>query len=160
MSKKPRRVRVRRREKLRSFSLATCAWEKIPLRLPVRNFGALRRNYARSRLGAICRKIPKEFSTASIPPPSKRKRIVCVCLPVVVVCPGDFSQHGIRKGHVVEDDYDFASLLPCKLANSSVNLPIMAFLTSLVRSGIMVQSMRAVGAVFRTFSGSISWKYT
>ena len=43
---------ARRRQKLRSFFTATCAWGKIPLRLPVWNFGALRQNYARSRLQA------------------------------------------------------------------------------------------------------------
>ena len=36
--KKPRRVRIRRCEKFKSFFTATCAWGKIPLRLPVWNF--------------------------------------------------------------------------------------------------------------------------
>ena len=38
--KKPRRVCVRRRKKLKSFFTATCAWGKIPLRLPVWNLFA------------------------------------------------------------------------------------------------------------------------
>ena len=67
LSKKPRRVCARRRKKLGSFFTATCAWGKIPLRLQVWNFCAARKNYARSRLQAPCRKIPKEFSTAKMP---------------------------------------------------------------------------------------------
>ena len=51
--KKPRRVRVRRREKMKSFFTATCAWGKIPLRLQVWNFEPKAQNYARSRLQAF-----------------------------------------------------------------------------------------------------------
>ena len=54
--KKPRRVRVRRREKFKSFFTATCAWGKIPLRLQVWNFEPTAQNYARSRLQAFWQK--------------------------------------------------------------------------------------------------------
>nr|DAW30605.1 MAG TPA: hypothetical protein [Caudoviricetes sp.] len=64
-AKKPRRVRVRRREKLKSFFTATCAWGKIPRKLQVWNFNAMRQNYARSRLQSFCREIPKKFSAGS-----------------------------------------------------------------------------------------------
>ena len=59
--KKPHRVRVRRREKMRLFFTATCAWGKIPLRLPVWNFEPMAQNYARSRLQAFCRKNRRFF---------------------------------------------------------------------------------------------------
>ena len=52
-------------KKFKSFFTATCAWGKIPLRLPVWNFEPRAQNYARSRLRAFCRKNPEGFSTVS-----------------------------------------------------------------------------------------------
>ena len=70
--KKPRRVRVRRREKLGSFFTATCAWGKIPLRLQVWNFCAQSKNYARSRLQAFWQKNQRFFARClNTPRPSK-----------------------------------------------------------------------------------------
>ena len=45
---------------------------------------------------------------------------------------------------------------PVISASLSVSAVMMAFFAYWVRSGIVVQSMRTMGAVLRTFSGSIS----
>ena len=45
---------------------------------------------------------------------------------------------------------------PVISASLSVSAVMMAFFACWVRSGIVVQSMRTMGAVLRTFSGSIS----
>ena len=55
---KPRRVRVRRREKLKSFFTATCAWGKIPLRLPVWNFVACDKIMRAADCKPLWQKIP------------------------------------------------------------------------------------------------------
>ncbi|WP_337594467.1 hypothetical protein, partial [Vescimonas sp.] len=47
--------------KLQSFFTATCAWGKIPLRLQVWNFCALRKNYARSRVQPFVEKFRRNF---------------------------------------------------------------------------------------------------
>ena len=50
-------------KELGSFFTATCAWGKIPLRLPVWNFCALRKNYARSRLQSLWQKNRRFFAS-------------------------------------------------------------------------------------------------
>ena len=50
-------------KELGSFFTATCAWGKIPLRLPVWNFAALRQNYARSRLPSLWQKNRRFFAS-------------------------------------------------------------------------------------------------
>ena len=65
-------------KKLGSFFTATCAWGKIPLRLPVWNFGV----YAEIMRAAACKtfwqKIPQEFS------PGQLNRFMALSMPWVI----------------------------------------------------------------------------
>ena len=54
-------------KKLKSFFTATCAWGKIPLRLQVWNFCALRKNYARSSLQSLWQKKRSFFASKKSP---------------------------------------------------------------------------------------------
>ena len=75
--KKPRRVRVRRREKLGSFFTATCAWGKIPLSPQVWNFGPKAQNYARSGVQAFWQKKRSFFARNFYPHRAVSMGMIC-----------------------------------------------------------------------------------
>ena len=68
----------RRQKKFKSFFTATCAWGKIPLRLPVWNFVACDKIMRAADCKPLWQKIPTEFS-ASKKRDARRRLFSVVC---------------------------------------------------------------------------------
>ena len=94
---KPCRVcRPQAAKKFKSFFTATCAWGKIPLRLPVWNFAACDKIMRAADCKPLWQKIPTEFS-ASKKRGARRRLFFVVSRLYLTCCTGPYRRQPSRQ---------------------------------------------------------------
>ena len=89
----------RRQKKFKSFFTATCAWGKIPLRLPVWNFAACDKIMRAADCKPLWQKIPTEFS-ASKKRDARRRLFFVVSRLYLTCCTGPYRRQPSRQRYL------------------------------------------------------------